>query len=423
VKQCDDDPAENFPVVACGGEPPAPIDLQRVFRILDASANRVTEGLRTIEEYARMVLDHHGWTTAVKELRHEVARGVALLPHAALLAARDTDRDCGTTIHTPQEQYRGDLEQVARAAWGRVQQGLRSLEEYGKLVSLPMVEIIQTVRYASYSLEQTMHMHSYRQQLLRGATLYAIIDFSLPGLDFVPSPTATSLPHAEPWGRRVAELIGGGVDVLQIREKRASDLVLWDGCRIAAQVRDACASQHPCRLIINDRADLAVACGADGVHVGQDELPVSAVRRVVGQRGIVGVSTHDLHQLRRAIAEGADYVGCGPTFPSGTKSFGSFSGLDFLRQAARQCQHCPPSDRDRTTCPAEPADGGLTEVLPAYAIGGITLENVSQVIAAGFSRIAVRAALWKSDDPVRDAARFRQCLSPPNPSVPGTPLP
>ena len=125
---------------------------------------------------------------------------------------------------------------------------------------------------------------------------------------------------------------------------------------------------------MNDRADVAVLSAADGVHVGQDELSVKDARAIVGPEVLVGVSTHNIEQVRRAVLDGANYLGVGPTFPSTTKSFAAFAGLDFVRAVATEIS------------------------LPAFAIGGITLENVSQVISAGLRRVAVSGAVVNAAD-------------------------
>src|SRR5690606_2183195 len=128
-------------------------------------------------------------------------------------------------------------------------------------------------------------------------------------------------------------------------------------------------------FIMNDRPDLAVLVDADGVHVGQEELSVREARRIVGPGRLVGVSTHSLEQARLAGEDGADYLGVGPVFPSQTKSFSELAGLDFVRQVAEEIR------------------------LPWYAIGGITPENVSDVLAAGATRIAVSQAVCGSPSP------------------------
>jgi thiamine-phosphate pyrophosphorylase len=141
-------------------------------------------------------------------------------------------------------------------------------------------------------------------------------------------------------------------------------------------------------FIMNDRPDLAALAKADGVHVGQEELEIRDVRRIVGPRMLVGVSTHNIEQAREAVRGGADYIGCGPTFPSDTKHFDHFPGLDFLREVA-----------------AEQVS------IPAFAIGGITLENLAQVLSTGFRRIAVSRALSCAEDIGGQATAFLAALN------------
>ncbi|HEV7225806.1 MAG TPA: thiamine phosphate synthase, partial [Pirellulales bacterium] len=141
-------------------------------------------------------------------------------------------------------------------------------------------------------------------------------------------------------------------------------------------------------FIMNDRADLAALAGADGVHVGQDELSVAEARAIVGSAALVGVSTHSLAQARQAVLDGADYLGVGPTFTSATKHFeaAQLTGLDLLRAIAAEIR------------------------LPAFAIGGIDRNNLGEVIAAGFSRIAVSGAVAAAADPVLAAGELLKTL-------------
>ncbi len=141
---------------------------------------------------------------------------------------------------------------------------------------------------------------------------------------------------------------------------------------------------------MNDRPDLAVLSAADGVHVGQDELSVKDARAIVGPHALIGVSTHNIEQARRAVLDGADYIGVGPTFPSDTKKFESFAGLDFVRAVVAEI------------------------ALPAFAIGGITLDNVSQVISAGLSRIALSGAIVNAPNPTTASRDFLAKLESPS---------
>src|SRR5262249_30050308 len=139
-------------------------------------------------------------------------------------------------------------------------------------------------------------------------------------------------------------------------------------------------------FIVNDRPDIARLSDADGVHLGQDDLPVKEARRVLGPDALIGVSTHSVEQLRQAVLDGADYLGIGPTFPSKTKAFDRFPGLPFLRSATAETS------------------------LPAFALGGIGPQNVGLVVEAGARRVAVSAAITKADDPQQAARELRAAL-------------
>ena len=139
--------------------------------------------------------------------------------------------------------------------------------------------------------------------------------------------------------------------------------------------------------MINDRPDLAALIAADGVHVGQEELSVKDVRSMVGPDVLIGVSTHSIEQARQAVLDGANYIGVGPTFPSGTKRFEHFPGVELLRAVAAEIR------------------------LPAFAIGGITRANLDQVKSAGFRRAAVSGAIVGAEDPVQAAKEIKAVLS------------
>jgi thiamine-phosphate pyrophosphorylase len=172
----------------------------------------------------------------------------------------------------------------------------------------------------------------------------------------------------------------GGARLLQVRQKGGSDaafLALADRVAVSANAFGA-------QLVINDRADIAALCGAGGVHVGQDDLPVEDVRRIVGPDVIVGLSTHTFEQFEAGLRTSADYLAVGPIFGTSTKDTGySARGLDLLRRAA---------GRGR----------------PIVAIGGITLATAAGVIEAGAASVAVITDLLTDGDP---EARTRQYLA------------
>ncbi|MCC9598998.1 thiamine phosphate synthase [Stieleria sp. JC731] len=346
---------------------------ETTYRILDASANRVSEGLRTIEEFYRFGLDDAQGTENLKRLRHDLTTALKRLDRQDLLRSRDTDADVGTSVQTDQEYKRSRLSDVLAAASQRIQQSLRVIEEYGKTVDAAFAKQIESIRYRSYTLMKDCELKAIfndRLTRLSHATLYVLVDAM---------GSESELVH------HVSSLHKAGVDVFQLRDKRASDRQLVQrGKAIASALRSTEAL-----FIMNDRADLAIIAGADGVHVGQDELTVQQARRIVGDEMLIGVSTHNLDQVHDAIAEGADYIGCGPTFPSKTKSFESHPGLKFLNDVHVGTKQTP---------------------RPAFAIGGIDASNVDAVTAAGFHRIAVTAAINQADDPVAAATELKRSL-------------
>jgi len=330
--------------------PLPPAERLAALRIVDANANRAAEGLRVVEEYCRFRLNDKHLSERCKGMRHALAEIVAHMPAAELNASRNSLLDVGAEIELASEDRRDSLENVAAASWQRVQQALRSIEEYGKLLSPVLAQRAKQLRYESYAIAKTCMTTADSQERMSAVRLYVLVDGGA---------TRTAL------AQRVRELVAAGVQAIQLRDKQLPDRELLARARIVREETQGTATL----FIVNDRPDLAALAGADGVHVGQDELSVADVRQIVGPAMLIGVSTHDIDQARQAVLDGASYLGCGPTFPSGTKQFDHFPGLEFLRQVAAEIS------------------------LPALAIGGITLDNLPQVLATGVNRIAVSGAI------------------------------
>jgi thiamine-phosphate pyrophosphorylase len=168
----------------------------------------------------------------------------------------------------------------------------------------------------------------------------------------------------------------GGVDVVQLRIKDADDDAIASAAR---RFKAVCARQRAL-FVLNDRPDLAAEIDADGVHVGQDDVPVAEARAVVGPDRLLGLSTHSPAQVDAAA--GVDYIGVGPVHATPTKPGRPAVGLDLVRYAAEHAR------------------------VPFFAIGGIGPDNVGEVWAAGAQRIAVVRALTEAEDPERAAARL-----------------
>ena len=176
----------------------------------------------------------------------------------------------------------------------------------------------------------------------------------------------------------LARLLEAGVSILQLRVKSLPPV---DFLELAKDARTATRA-HDCKLIINDRIDIALACHADGVHLGQDDLPLRTGRALMGEK-IVGISTHNLAQAHAAERNGADYIGFGPMFGSATKVTGyEARGLEMLQQIRRAVK------------------------LPIVAIGGITEKNVREVWQAGADSAAIISDILHDDDPGVKALRI-----------------
>jgi thiamine-phosphate pyrophosphorylase len=206
-----------------------------------------------------------------------------------------------------------------------------------------------------------------RRERLRRARLYFVTDVR-PGLEEL-----------------LAAALAGGVDMVQLRDKSASDDEL---VRAAAVFRRLC-DEHGALFWLNDRPDLVEVCDADGVHVGQGDMPVAEARRAAGGADVlVGLSTHSPSQIDAAVAAGeADELSVGPVWETPTKSGRPAAGLDYVRHAAR-----------------------VAGSRPWFAIGGIDLDNVREVIAAGASRVVVVRAIRDAPDPRVAAAALREAL-------------
>lgn len=209
---------------------------------------------------------------------------------------------------------------------------------------------------------------NWKRRLLENFRLYAV----------------TNLKEDDtPFLKKVEEALAGGVDILQLRAKTLSDA---EFIRIGLKVREL-ADKYGKLFTVNDRADLVSVLDADGVHVGQEDLPVGWARKVMGDPSkMVGKSTHSRDEAREAQEEGVDYIGIGPIFPTPTKPTYVPVGLDLIRELHHQI------------------------TIPFVAIGGIDAGNIASVLEAGASRVAVVRAIFDASDVLRATRELRTIL-------------
>jgi thiamine-phosphate pyrophosphorylase len=341
----------------------------KILRLLDANANRAREGLRVLEDYGRFVLDDSDLASKLKALRHDLTAVVAPWAPDAMLH-RDTPGDVGTNIKTTAELSRESLADVVIAAGKRLGEALRAMEEYCKTFSPGDAVKLESLRYRFYDIEQAMSRTLKVHNRFSSVRLYVLI---------------TQSACKRPWLETAEAAIRGGADALQLREKDLSSAELLHRAKALVLL----CKKHGVLSIINDRPDIALLSDADGVHVGQDDLPAVDVRKLLGVGKVVGVSTHDIDQAKKAVLDGADYLGVGPVFRSSTKprDWAKIPGLDYAKQAAEQID------------------------LPTVAIAGINSENLAEVRKAGIRSIAVTAAVTAADNAEAAASELKQRLS------------
>jgi len=325
--------------------------MRSLLRILDANLNRAREALRVVEDLARFHRDDAALAASLKELRHRLDRQAR--PHAAeFLRARDSDADVGRDGDQPVARLRTPGE-VGAANLKRAQEALRSIEEAAKGRFPSLAAEAHGARFRLYAIEKKM---ADPRRLLEIARLYVLLD---------PSVTSRSLP------RIAEESVRGGADLLQLRQKPRPDVVLAKEIRAAA--RDAI-------FIVNDDPAVAIASGADGVHLGLEDMSIARARALGA--GIIGATTHSLAEARQAKAAGADYVSCGPMFATALKPGLEPKGLSYLAPLKKLA-------------------------VPFFCIGGITRNNVRP----DFVRVAVCAGVIAAKDAAAAARVIRGRLT------------
>lgn len=338
-----------------------------VYRVLDANFNRAREGLRVIEEAARLVINDARLAGKLKEIRHRLTELQDLVPgNSELLRARDSVGDVGAGSALPAEMTRRDVIEIVSANVRRVQEAFRVLEEYVKILA-PLGQDFKKLRFELYEVEKQL------AERITGL-LKPRIDVSL----YVISGSKFSR------GRSVVEVmagaIRGGATTIQLREKEFSTKEL---IRVGLVLREL-TRKHGVTFIVNDRVDVALAVDADGVHLGQDDLPVSEARRILGDHKIIGVSTHSIEQAIQAEREGADYIGVGPVYETRTKEdVCAAVGLELVREVSRLVK------------------------IPKVAIGGIVPHNAAAPLREGADGIAVITAVVAASDVTAAASELR----------------
>ncbi len=330
-----------------------------MLRIIDANLDRIGEGLRLLEDVARFLLNDGDLSQQLKTMRHELLRGDWPF-HQQLIQSRDSGSDVGINIKVPGEEKQRELPVTVMANARRVQESLRVMEEVAKIPDTrPELdpEKFKQARFALYAIEQNLLSKIQRRDKTKHISgLYVVID------------------SAALKGRNPVEVAGqviqGGAKAIQLRDKLSSKRELLPTAR---QLKELCA-EHNVLFIMDGYLDLALAANADGLHLDQDDLPIEVVRKLLPIDKIVGVSAHTVEEAVAAESDGADYITVSTIYPTSAGEGEKAVGLDQLPQIRKAV------------------------TLPLVAIGGITLDNVADVIAAGADSAAVISPVLETED-------------------------
>ena len=345
-----------------------------IWRTLDASANRSAEAVRVLEDILRFCLNDAFLSQEAKAIRHELAVIFAQEDFQARIQLRDVLRDVGASSTASESPPRTELRHVFAANAARASQSIRSLEECSRVVMPRATTGFEQLRYRIYTLEKAAMTIIKSQKMFADIRLCVLLDVDQTQAEFK---------------TLVGQLLDAGVRMIQLRDKKASTALLCERADvILQQVRQHAEMKtgKRCLVLINDRADVAVAVNADGVHLGETDLPVNLARKVCGHEFIIGRTAHSIDEARQAVREGVDYLGVGPCYPSTTKQFEYFASDAFLRDVSKEIQ------------------------LPIFGIGGIASDNINRLIHLGVTRVAIASSITGAADPGEECRLIRSLL-------------
>lgn len=313
-------------------------------RLIDANVNRVSEGIRVLEDTVRFIYDREDFSKVLREKRHYL-RKLFISFDEKFLEARDTPNDVGIKItQNSSLDKKSSTKNLVTGNFKRIQEGLRSIEESLKVINhFDLSKEIENFRYSFYTLEKQI-LNLIKNPIPLG--IYGI--------------TAENFSAGKTNFQVVEEMIKAGIKIIQYREKNKS---LKEKLIEAKALAKLCKKNNVL-FIVNDHIDIALMVDADGVHVGQDDMPVEDIRKILGPKKIIGLSTHSIEDAKNAMLQDIDYIGVGPIFPTTTKNRESV-GLEYLEYVEKNID------------------------LPYIAIGGIKEHNLHEISKRGASRIAL----------------------------------
>ncbi len=336
----------------------------RIAQLIDANLDRAREGLRVLEDWCRYNHENDEVVLKLKNFRHQIGHH----HHDFYRNARATSRDKGLGLSHPSQKDRFSIEQIIIANAARIQEALRVIEEYSRSTDPPLAKICSEIRYELYELEiniLNLILYSSRKNTLNLSNLYLITSYRKNEKEII------------------IKALKAGIKMVQYRCKRTADKEQYYQAKELASI----CKKFNALFIINDRVDLSLALNADGVHLGQEDIPTYVARELLGKDKLIGKSTHSIKEIRDAEEEGCDYLGVGPIFSSNTKKDLSPIGPDLVKEALTSTK------------------------LPFFAIGGINSDNLLQLKSKGVKRIAVSGAIMNSKSPSLETRKILGMMS------------
>jgi thiamine-phosphate pyrophosphorylase len=349
----------------------------KILRIFDANLNRAIEGLRVAEEVIRFIIEDIKLQKRIKRIRHaffslghRTFRAISSQTDrmTAIINSRDAKGDIGSRGITAMEKNRRDMPSLIQSNCSRASESARVFEEFSKYVCPECSIEWKKIRFEIYSIERellALLAKTSTKELLRNIGLYSVIDRSLlMGMNL---------------SKTARKMIKGGTKIIQYRDKESCDGEFLKASRLIHKVcRDS-----DVLFIINDKVHIAYLIQADGVHLGQKDLPVSEARRILGPGKIIGKSCYTARQAITASKEDVDYIAVGAMFPTNTKEKVQIAGPKLIIRIRR-----------------------IAKNIPLIAIGGINESNIIKILRHNPDGICMISAILNSSDIQKTAAKY-----------------
>ena len=336
---------------------------QRIAQIIDANLDRAREGLRVLEDWARFALGRKDLVKTIKNFRQNLGKH-----HLKIYKeSRNFTNDECTGLSHPEQFKRNNASSIISSNAARVQEALRVIEEFSRDHNQNLCKISSEIRYEIYNLEIALleaHSNYSLRKILNENDLYFIT------LD------------NENLFEKIKNILEGGVKIIQLRFKQGNDS---ENLKFAIKVRELC-NNFGALFIINDRVDIALACKADGVHLGQHDMDIKFARNILGFSKIIGISANNDFDIKRAIKDGCDYLGIGPVFATSTKKGKVPIGIEALKLLTKDI------------------------TVPWFAIGGIKQNNISLLKEHNIRKVAIITDLINSENPKEKAIMILNSL-------------